>query len=184
MKSLANSSMTLVMLGIFVVLVAIASGYPANARFMPFVVGFPAIALCVLQLFLEWRQRRASREPGAAEADVAPAGARHGIAILAQTLPVPEAQLTRRETLRKEAVLWAYFLALLGGILVLGFWPTIPLFLIGFLRYQAKASWPLTLMLSSAASGVLYLALEQAFRLELHRGFLTQFISDLIGRGS
>ena len=47
--------MTLVMLTIFAVMVFIASGYPANARFMPFVVGIPAIGLCLLQLLLDIR---------------------------------------------------------------------------------------------------------------------------------
>jgi hypothetical protein len=47
--------MTVVMLSIFVAMVGIASQYPADARFMPFIVGVPAIALCLLQLGLDFR---------------------------------------------------------------------------------------------------------------------------------
>lgn len=47
--------MTLVMLAIFVAMVAIAWQYPPDARFMPWVVGIPAIALCLLQIGLDWR---------------------------------------------------------------------------------------------------------------------------------
>ena len=180
---LANSFMTWVMLAIFVVLVAIASGYPANARFMPFVVGIPAIVLCVLQLVLDWRERRAPAPPRPPDAQALP-GAAPLSAGLAQSLAAaePEPALTPRETLRREAVLWAYFLALLGGVLLFGFWPTIPLFLVAFLRFQAGASWGLTLALSIAATLVLYLGLEQGFGLELHPGFATEYIGDLIGR--
>ena len=54
--------MTLLMLVIFTGMVLVAKRYPAGARFMPFVVGFPAIALCMLQLFLDARERRLKQE--------------------------------------------------------------------------------------------------------------------------
>lgn len=47
--------MTVVMLAIFVAMVAIAWQYPPDARFMPWVIGIPAIALCLLQIALDWR---------------------------------------------------------------------------------------------------------------------------------
>ena len=49
--------MGLIMLAIFCAFVAIASGYPADARFMPFVVGIPAIGLCLLQIALDAGRR-------------------------------------------------------------------------------------------------------------------------------
>jgi hypothetical protein len=181
--SLSRSVMTLAMLGIFVVLVAIASGYPPNARFMPFVVGIPAIGLCLLQLVLDQRQRTTTREAG----PPAPApGVRNvGPKVPREMLPVePEPALSPRETVRRELTLWAYFLALVGGILLFGFWATIPIFLVAFLRFQARASWGMTLALGIAATAVLYLALEQAFRIELHRGFVTEYLRDRMGRTS
>ncbi|HKP24877.1 MAG TPA: hypothetical protein VJV39_13500, partial [Dongiaceae bacterium] len=42
-----------VMLAIFSTMVGIATQYPEGARFMPFVVGIPGIALCLLQLGLD-----------------------------------------------------------------------------------------------------------------------------------
>jgi hypothetical protein len=181
--ALSRSIMTLVMLGIFVVLVFVASGYPANARFMPFVVGIPAILLCVLQLVLDARQRPAAGENGPS----APApGVRNvGPEAPREILPVPPAPvLSPRETVRREFVLWAYFLALVGGVLLFGFWVTIPIFLVAFLRFQAQASWGLTLALATAVTAVLYLALEQAFQIELHRGFVTEYLRDRMGSTS
>ena len=40
-------------------MVGVASTYPPAARFMPFIVGIPAIALCLLQLALDLYRRRA-----------------------------------------------------------------------------------------------------------------------------
>lgn len=47
--------MTVVMLAIFLTMVTIAWQYPPDARFMPWVVGIPAIALCLVQIVLDWR---------------------------------------------------------------------------------------------------------------------------------
>lgn len=49
--------MTVVMLAIFVAMVAIAWQYPPDARFMPWVVGIAAIALCLVQIALDWRAK-------------------------------------------------------------------------------------------------------------------------------
>ena len=178
-----RSVMTLAMLGIFVVLVFIASGYPPNARFMPFVVGIPAIGLCILQLVLDQRGRRTTLDAGPPALE--PGVRNVGPEAPGKMLPVePEPVLPPRETVRRELVLWAYFLALLGGILLFGFWATIPIFLVAFLRFQARARWGMTLALGIAATVVLYLALEQAFRIELHRGFVTEYVRDQLGRAS
>jgi hypothetical protein len=45
----SNSFLTVLMLVIFSGMLIIASGYPAGARFMPYVLGFPAVALCLLR---------------------------------------------------------------------------------------------------------------------------------------
>ena len=42
-------------------MVAISSTYPAGARFMTFVIGIPAVVLCVLQLVLDIREARHAR---------------------------------------------------------------------------------------------------------------------------
>ncbi len=183
--------MSIIMLAIFVAFVAIASGYPADARFMPFVVGIPAIALCLLQIVLDVRQRRQVAEP---TADVDPrsqfeaaeerisrmAGRKVEFEIAHEELPVVESepQLSPHETVRRELALWGWFLGFVAGVLLFGFWVAIPVFLIGFLRFQAKSSWRLALILGIAATVILFLAFEKAFRIELHPGFLTEYVTE------
>lgn len=186
MSIIQRSTMTLAMLAIFVVMVWTASGYPEGARFMPFVVGIPAIGLCLLQLVLDARQRRRVVEPidtrgrfeKAEESISRMAGRKVEFEVAHEALPVveSEADISPREQVRREITLWGWFIGLIGSILLLGFWFTIPVFLVGFLRFQAGASWRTTLLLGLGATAVLVLMFEVVFRLEVHPGFLTEYL--------
>ena len=148
-----NFVMTVVMLSVFVVMVGIAAQYPPDARFMPFVVGIPAIALCLLQLALDVRGLLGVKAPAPADG-----GGR---------------------TLRREIVLWSYFVGVIGGILLFGFLLTIPVFLVAFLRHWAQASWRFALGLTAAASVVLYWVFVQGLGVALHPGFVTEYLLGL-----
>ena len=97
--------MTLVMLAVFVVMVAIASRYPAEARFMPFVIGIPAILLCFVQLFMDARERRhAVADAQNSTQDMAHPGSRPMDAAIAQAAlpPATEEQLSPQEKKRPD----------------------------------------------------------------------------------
>lgn len=171
--------MTGVMLIIFTVMVVIASGYPAGARFMPFVVGFPAIALCLLQLVLDLRESRneaAARATGVELPAVTPELAMQmsmnagGIVVEAYT---PEA-------VHRERIVWGYILGLIGSILLFGFYISVPIFLVVFLRAFAGASWRMTILLPAVVSAFLYVMLSYVFRMTLHIGFITEYLMDRI----
>ena len=179
--------MTLVMLTIFVVLVFIASGYPANARFMPFVVGLPAIGLCLLQLALDIRERRhvavsadhRSIFEKAEETVSRIAGRQVEFEVAHEQPAVVETDIPPDgETVRRELVLWGYFLGFIGGILLFGFWVAIPVFLVTFLRFQAKSSWRTSLVLGIAASIAFFFIFEKGLRVSLHPGFVTGSVFD------
>ena len=173
--------MTVVMLAIFIVMVGIASQYPPDARFMPFVAGIPAIALCLLQLYLDFRRSRpvaaargkseTARERlsritgGRIEFDIA-----RGRLSTARSMPHPS------EAVRRELALWGYFLGLIGGVLLFGFMVTIPVFVVVFLRQWAKTSWAFALGLTTATSVVLYLVFIQGLKVGPHPGFVTEFV--------
>ena len=180
MKS-ASSVMTVFMLVIFVTMVAVASSYPEGARFMPFVVGIPGIVLCLLQLVLDSfdRRRVAMAGDGRSELEKAQdevsriAGRKVEFQVAREKLPTGELELTPEETVNREITAWAYFLGLIAGILLFGFWVSIPVFLLVFLRFQAGASWRITLMLAIGVSILLYLMFEIGLRFSLHQGLLT-----------
>ena len=165
MKSL-SFLMNFVMLAIFGVLVLVALHYSAQARFMPLVAGIPAIGLLLLQIVIDIRNARTAKtEPTSAPPATTPG------------MPI-QTTLTPQETVRREIVLWTYFLALIGGILLFGFWITIPIFLVSFLRFEAKCSWAVTLGLGLGATVILYLAFVKGLTVQLHNGFVVDHIMD------
>lgn len=144
--------MTVVMLSIFVAMVGIASQYPANARFMPFIVGIPAIALCLLQLGLDFRGSLRSKALAPAARD--------------------------KKAVGREMIMWAYFIGLAGGLLLFGFLLAVPVFVAVFLRYWAQTSWRFALGLTAAASVILYMVFVQGLGVALHAGFVTEYVLD------
>ena len=183
---LSSLAMTLVMLTIFAVFVFIASGYPANARFMPFVVGLPAIGLCLLQLALDLRERRRvaladHRSPFERAQDTVSriAGRQVDFEVAHEQPAVIETDVPpESETVRREFVLWGYFLGFIAGILLFGFWAAIPVFLVSFLRFQARANWRTSLVLGLAASIAFYFIFEKGLRVSVHPGFVTGYFFD------
>ena len=150
-----NFAFTLVMLAILAGMVLVAAQYPPDSRFMPWVVGIPAIALCLLQLGMDLRAARRSGRAEAGADEIVPPG-----------------------TLRREAAMWGFFLGLVAGILLFGFLAAVPVFVLLFLRTWARASWPLALGLVAAASVILYLVFVQGLNVALHQGFVTQYVLD------
>jgi hypothetical protein len=190
----SNSFMTLLMLVVFTGMVLIASRYPAGARFMPFVIGFPAIALCLLQLFLDARERRLAREGALADAGLSDiekaelqvsraAGRPIHFDVGEMLLPAAEPGIDPREQVRREGIAWAYFLALIIGIILFGFHIAVPIFLLVFLRYRAETSWKVAIGGTLLASFVLFFAFEYLLRIPLHTGFVTDWVKDVTGIG-
>lgn len=183
MKSIP-APMTLAMLAIFVVMVGVAATYPAEARFMPFVVGIPAIGLCLLQLGLDfYRQRHPEAEAAsdplkAAEDQVARiSGRRVSFDMPSENAMFSESEVDAHEKLRREIVVWGYFLSLIAGILLFGFHVAVPVFLIAFLRFQAQASWRNALIYGGLGAALMFLLFEKVLRVSLHAGFVTDFIA-------
>jgi hypothetical protein len=180
--------MTLVMLAIFTAMVAIAATYPAEARFMPFVVGIPAIGLCLVQLALDlfWRrapqavEARSELEKAQAEASRA-AGRAIQFEMPSENALFTEGDLDPRERVRRELVAWGYFLGLIASVLLFGFRISVPVFLIAFLRLQAGTSWRSAVLYGGGGALLMHVLFERLLKVTLHSGFLTDFILDRLG---
>lgn len=165
--------MTGLMLTIFTVMVAISSSYPPGARFMTFVVGIPAIALCLLQLGLDLREWRSAASGGGPGTDKQPNPSMQ----LGMNMPGLTVEAYTPEVVRREIIVWGYILGLIGSILLFGFYVSIPVFLVTFLHFFAEATWRFSIILTAVASTILYILFELVFRMPLHTGFLTDLIS-------
>jgi hypothetical protein len=160
--------LTAVMLLNFSTMVGIATQYPADARFMPFVVGIPGIVLCLLQLALD--AARAYDGHLARHFRTAP---KAGKPIEAVGLEPPD---FGRHTTKGELRMWAYTLAFFAGVLAFGFYASIPIMLITYLRGEAKATWRSALLLGIGATAVLYLMFGIVMQIRLHAGFVTPLV--------
>lgn len=175
--------MTLIMLAIFSGLVATAFTYPPAARFMPLTIGIPAIALCLLQLALDIYQRRkpvTDHRPDLPPQGMDPvtriAGQRVHFEMPSDNALFVDNSRNPRDTLRREVVVWSAFLGLILGILLFGFRITVPVFLIGFLRFQAGVCWRHALIYGGAGALLMHVLFERVLRVSLHAGFLTDLI--------
>jgi hypothetical protein len=178
--------MTLVMLAIFAVMVGISATYPPGARFMTFVVGIPAIGLCLLQLAIDFHRARA---PEAARSELQKAeeeasrlaGRPLQFEMPSDSALFAEVELEPKERIRRELIAWGYFLALIASVLLFGFRVTVPVFLIAFLRFQAGVSWRAALIYGGAGAVAMHLLFERLLKVSLHTGFVTEFIVDRLG---
>ena len=180
--------MGVVMLAIFVVMVGIASQYPPQARFMPLVVGIPGVALCLFQLFLELRERSLPKagapadtrgEFEKAQEEVARmVGRKMDFEMAHEKLRVVQSELPKAGETRREIVLWGSFIGLVGGLILFGFWLTIPVFIVAFVRYYAKETWRLSLGLGAAATTLFFFVFHKGLGIVLHGGFITEYLRD------
>lgn len=184
-------AMTLVMLVIFVVMVGVAYQYPPESRFMPWLVGIPAIALCLLQLFLDFRAapRAAQATPKDTRSEIEKAqeeisriaGRRIDFEVAHEKLPTIETAVDPAEVRRRELIVWGYFLGLVGGVVLFGFLLTIPVFIVVFLRQWARTRLAFALGLAAIACVVLYLVFVEGLRVTLHPGLITAYVLERLG---
>ncbi len=147
---------TLIMLSIFATMIGIALGYPPPARFLPLVIGIPGIVLTVSQLVVDLRElRQPPPVRDASEERDAHQSSRTG------------------SVLKREIVLFAYFFALVAGVILFGFWLTIPVFIIVFLGLHERESWRFAMSLTIAGTAALYLVFDRMLSIILHEGFIT-----------
>ena len=188
----SNILWTLVMLSIFVFMVAIASGYPPTARFLPFVIGIPGIVLTVLQLAIDIRDSRKVTEEGPEDTrsdleklqDEVSRRVKGDVEldIAHETLQVVAADRTDASTSRihREMVFFGYFIGLVAGVLLFGFWLTIPVFLVIFLRLHERENWRFVLALTGATWLIVYSIFDRLLSIILHQGFITEYVVELL----
>lgn len=166
--------LTVFMLALFTVMVGIAFGFPEGARFMPLIVGIPAIGLCLLQLALD-----ASRVPGGRLATyrfrTAPKAG-----VPEEAAPASDDEFGP-QTVPAELMMFGYFLGFIAGVLLFGFYVSVPVMLFTFLRRQAGASLKLALGLAGGTTLVMFAMFGLVLGIQLHPGFITPAVVNALG---
>ena len=99
-----------------------------------------------------------------------------------ETLQVVAADRTDASTSRihREMVFFGYFIGLVAGVLLFGFWLTIPVFLVIFLRLHERENWRFVLALTGAAWLIVYSIFDRLLSIILHEGFITEYLVELL----
>lgn len=139
-----------VMLAIFAVMVAMATAYPPDSRFLPLVIGLPGTVLCAIQLAIDVGAAR--REGG-------------------RRLKAEE-----RIQLRSAGVLFLWLVLFMVAILLLGFLYAMPLMLFAFLRLNQRESTKLSAILAMGGLVGMWFVFDVMLRLPLHTGFLWEWL--------
>ena len=161
MKRKAEIAFSLMMVLVFAFAVYEARGWRIYARLLPWVLGFPMLALALAQLALDIRKRRLKSGDRAGEE----AGAE---------IPAP---VVRQRTLSIMAWLIGLFLA----IWLLGFMPSILLFTFLYLKIESGEGWWFAILLSAATWGFMFGLFQWALSLPFPPGLLVDWISSLFG---
>jgi TctA family transporter len=140
---------TLVILAVIAFGVMTASEWQIQARLFPWVIGIPALVLCVCQLIADFIQRRGADDPG----DL------RGMMDLPVDRSVPTAVVVTRAV---NTLLW--MVGLFASIWLIGFIISIPLFVFLYLKFQAGEPSRVALISSVAMAlliiGVFHLVLN------------------------
>jgi hypothetical protein len=177
------------MLGLFTTMVVVAIDYPPKAQLLPFVIGIPGIGFALLQLFLEIRS--VGKEKAI---DTRTDFEKYQAEIERYTDKPMELDITQEKTevivddtpeegrsvFQRELILFGFFFALLASVILFGFWITIPLFFIAFMRGHEGDSWRFTLILTAVTLLSAYLIFDKMLNFELHPGFVTDYVLDQI----
>ena len=180
---LLRTPMTFVMFAIFATMVYVSFGYPEGARFMPLVVGVPALLLCALQLFLDLRAAPQQTEAGKdersemqlAEDRVSQMTGRHmefDAANIAPGFKVEENSAS--EAAKREKVVWAYIAGFVAAILAFGYYIAAPLFLFFYLRGEAQCSLKKAALYAAIGSAIILGGLNFGLKLKLFTGLLAE----------
>jgi len=112
-----------------------------SAKVVPLVVGTVALCAAVLSLFNEMcRRPAAARAEGLAERAEHEVGEKIHMDLTSDTGHLPV-----REIIRRGALFFGYLIGFMGVMAVIGLIPTVALFVVFFMRYEAKERWSLVL---------------------------------------
>ncbi len=137
---------------LFIFLFVMTWHYGARARLAPLLMLVPGIILTGIQLWRIHHRPDLIKEEGVAEED--------------------EESYEITAPFDQERWMVGWFVAVTIMIWLAGFLVATPLFLTLYLRFWAKESWLLTLLLAGLSTLFIYLIIEVAFNIILYRGLL------------
>ena len=125
-----------------------ARDWPVETRLLPWVVGVPGFLLALIQLTLDLVARGRTEETRATDLIDLPTD---------RSLP-PEV------VMRRVSAFYGWFLGLVAGVWLFGFFIAVPVFVFFYLLFRAQEKWWSALIYTGATLGFLWLVFERILR--------------------
>ena len=136
-----------IMLAIFAIMVAMATTYGPEARFLPLVIGIPGLVLCIIQFMTELKSK-----------------------------PGEDEKTYTAEDRRAELKMFAWFSVFVFGIILFGFPYAAPLIVAAYLHFSWGEKWYVSLGAAAFAFAVLHGIFNYVLGLPLFEGLVYQWI--------
>lgn len=134
-----------------------ALGWSFKTKLFPLATAIPLLILVLLHLYLEFFGRPEVDKGPAVEAEF--------------SAEVPD------EVARRRAfAIFAWIGAFLLFVYLIGFPPTVPLFMFCFLRFQSEAGWVQAILLTACTWGFFYLLFQRLVHIQFEAGAIQSWL--------
>jgi hypothetical protein len=147
---------TVFMFCVIAFLLSLSVKWPYAARVVPTVVGTLGMIVCGLSLLNEM-----CRKPEAAMDSMGDQAEREVSKKIHMDLSSNTGELPIRVVVTRAALFFSYMIAFMGSMATIGLIPTIPLFIIGFMRYEAQERWSLVVPYAMFVTLFVYFTFDQ-----------------------
>ena len=162
-----RSLFTLCALFFVLLLIWLSTGYPPRARYVPQVVAAFTLLCLLLQLVLDSCPRIAARYHGMEKTDIFKSD---GVKEEPPAGGGPEPRL--------ELIAFFWLAVLLVSLVLFGFIPSIPFYILFYVRFQAELTWPKSSAYAAGTLLFIYVLFVRLFEIRLYRGILVETFLD------
>ena len=147
---------TMFMIALIGAAVVAALRWDFSAKIVPLVVGTVALCAAALSLFNEM-----CRKPAAAAAEGLAEHAQHEVGEkIHMDLTSDTGHLPVREIVVRAALFFGYLIGFMGVMAIIGLIPTVGLFVVFFMRHEARERWPLVIPYAAVLVVFIWLAFD------------------------
>ena len=174
MKRKGDVVVCLALVALFAAALVAAQGFRAQARLFPVSIAVAGLGFALLQLVLELRR---TTTPPIRDAPVVPFTSEDTDD---EEGPSPE-EISPATRTRRTFIVFGWVLLFTASAWLIGFMPSVPLYMLAYLRIDARESWRTSVAFAVAAGAFFYGLFGVAVRIPFDEGFLVTLVLDNLG---
>jgi hypothetical protein len=172
---------TIFMFCLIAFLLSLSFRWPFAARIVPMVVGSLGLIFCGLSLLNEM-----CRKEGQAHAESMAQQAQHDAEAqmggkIHMDIQSDTGHLDIKVIIQRAALFFGYMIGFMGSMATIGLIPTVPLFIIFFMRYEAREKWSLVVPYAMCMVVFIYFAFDQFMAIPWPQTIIGQIFPELRG---